>query len=445
MVLADFIKRSKFCRHKVNFFQTTYRQFNFYNGVVDYSSLQNERWYYHTKHAKSKLSILNGHYGLYYTMYNHDEKRPASSPDLRLALTLRNFQNSIVVEIYIPNFTISQANIQIHQNLDALKNVVLKQLFSPLSIIIPKLKLTSKRYYTQNHKEAPKVVELNEDDKEQINRIKESVQPTDTFLYSQIDKISELYQTNEPGNLDLIYPIYQAIIRNGFSLPSVELYDIVLSSIVARNLDSNHDIESIESKLTTLLTVYQQLLHEGIKPSSTTYNIIINELLCNSLTVKSAISNDFNQFALNHYLIKSQDFAKMGIDIFESIKQFNSLDLDRIFPNLLSCLINFPELGSQNLMSKIISITTIRNEQVCTSLIELTSSFSKYPLLFESSQERYKYIVSVYSDYKDVCSGKDDEFKVYSLLIQSLVCNGHIKLASKFLDDVLSDYKSSLC
>jgi len=412
--------------------------------VVDYTSWYNERWYYHTKHAKSKLAILNGHYGLYYTMYNHDEKRPVSCPDLRLALTLRNFQNSTVVEIYIPNFTISQANIQIYQNLHALKNVLLKQLFSPLSIIIPKLKLTSKRYYTQNHKEAPKVVELNEDDKDQISRIKESVQPTDTFLYSQINKISELHRTNEPENLDLIYPIYQAIIRNGLSLPTVELYDIVLSSIVARNLDSKHDIESIESKLTTLLTVYQHLLHQGIKPSTTTYNIIINELLSNSLTVKNIVSKDSNQFALNHHLTKSQEFAKMGIDIFESIKQFNLLDLDRIFPNLLSCLINFPELGSQNLMSKIIATTTIRNEQVCTSLIELTSSFAQYPMLFENSQERYKYIVSIYSDYKDVCAQKADEFKVYSLLIQSLVCNGHIKLASKFLDDILSDYKLSI-
>ena len=71
--------------------------------------------------------------------------------------------------------------------------------------------------------------------------------------------------------------------RNDLKLPSIDVYNIVLKSILNRSLNSELTLDSIEGKLTVLLTVYQDILAAGIKPNKETYNIVVTALLKGSL------------------------------------------------------------------------------------------------------------------------------------------------------------------
>ena len=84
----------------------------------------------------------------------------------------------------------------------------------------------------------------------------------------KVSKIVSTFETySTPDDLNIIYPLYQAVKRNDLKLPSIDVYNIVLKSILNRSLNSELTLDSIEGKLTVLLTVYQDILAAGIKPN----------------------------------------------------------------------------------------------------------------------------------------------------------------------------------
>lgn len=265
------------------------------------------------------------------------------------------------------------------------------------------------------------------------------------FLHNQIAAITSTYSSyTDASELNIIYPLYQSLKRNDLTLPSIQLYNIVLSSIEKRALDSEFTLEAIENKLTNLLTVYQDILSSGNKPDTETYNLIIRNLLQGNLDcLHLESSNQYQYFATYK---RAQEFCQISIELFNSIKAINQLDLDCLVPKLLVVLDSFPELVTKDLLLRLISaiseVNTLTKDTYCT-LIGITKHFTKFGIFEGNSKEIYKFIVSVYSDYKQVIENDDNEFAIYNTLIESLVQNGQLALASEFLDEILLDYKNS--
>ena len=133
------------------------------------------------------------------------------------------------------------------------------------------------------------------------------------FLHNQIAAITSTYSSyTDASELNIIYPLYQSLKRNDLTLPSIQLYNIVLSSIEKRALDSEFTLEAIENKLTNLLTVYQDILSSGNKPDTETYNLIIRNLLQGNLDcLHLESSNQYQYFATYK---RAQEFCQISIE-----------------------------------------------------------------------------------------------------------------------------------
>lgn len=494
MVFANFIKHAKFKfnHHNLQFFQTTYRQFNLYNELTEYYQLWNTKWYSNHKYAKSKLAISNGHYGLYYTMYNHDEKQQKAQISIDSQLLLQYLVTSSPLLLLLSNYLINYY-INLIPKFDlkfdfkddlAYYHGKVKQTMNfkrcfltccPRSKKLGRIEEPLKREKEEIKIEEVKEVQQRLDNVDKIEQVEvqqvtvEKSTPIDLsqdedFLSNQITLIETLYSQDQYLS---IYPIYQTIKRNGLKIANIDTYNLILQSIVSRkftqlnDLSLNDLLEIYEIKLTDLLTVYQDLLNNNIKPNLSTYNLIIENLLISSLNI-SNLNSSSNGLLYYQSSGKCQNFAQIGLDVFNSIQNFADLNLSSILPLIIKNLINHPNLINQDILMKLIklfqdsqfqqSLLHYENHESSIdsvlSFISLTKSFNKFPQLFADSKSRYQFIVSIYDFYKQLYLINNlentDEFKIYSPLIESLIYNNHTNLASKFLDDILIDYKKSI-
>lgn len=545
MVFANFIKQARFKYHNphYNFFQSTYRRFHFYDGLTEYCHFFNSKWYSNHRYAKSKLAISNGHYGVYYTMYNHDEKQNGGVMNMdnyllasfllntSLMLTLSNYLINYYYNL-IPKFDLKfDVTADLFQYPTKVNNSkVFKRYFlsSPKSYFKGPVKIINEERFEdplkrvearpeevdQIYENELKIVEMKEklvdETKEKVvdetkvevidqivvdeakvkvfDRIvqnenvvvdkvldenamdvpdlEEDFDPIDistdkSFLNNQVNLINTLFAKEEYLR---IYSIYQTLKRNNVKV-SIDVYNTVLISLVNRSTDTGLSLkdllQSYETKLTDLLTVYQDLLSNSCKPNYVTYNLILESLLSASLRI-SDLNTSSNSLLSRESSLSSSNFAQIGLEIFNSIQNFTDLHLTKILPLITKTLVNQPHLIKQDLLSKVLLInqdpisqelhTFEPNFQSSTenliSLIALSKHFAAYPSLFNTAKEKYQFIVSIYNKYKQLYinngAGSIAEFEVYSPLLESLIQNGFVNLASKFLDDILVDYKSVL-
>lgn len=260
------------------------------------------------------------------------------------------------------------------------------------------------------------------------------------FLASKVSKIVSVFDTySSPDDLNIIYPLYQAVKRNDLKLPSIDVYNIVLKSILHRSLNSELTLDSIEGKLTVLLTVYQDILAAGIKPNKETYNIVVTALLNGSLQCLDIPTDNILQY--NEVHGKSQEFAQICLELFTSIS--NQLDLQALLPDLLRLLYNYPQLITPQIIEpfvNLIQVAGVSDKDYYLLILELSKYFTQFGLL--DKEQTYQVIESAYTKYK--LFGKVNPFIAYKKVIASLVNNDFITEASQLLDDVLLDYKESL-
>lgn len=460
MVFCNFVKLVKYSE-KIQFFQSSYPYLKNHNALTQFHQFYNSKWFNEDPHPSNTprnfLGIDAGHYGLYYTIFNHDSdknKRKQHTSSLKYdydQLTDGNSQHRLFDNF--TKFIILQANQDIYNNISYLKTVS-RDFLSTLSILKPKFSVNTTRRFSTVAIRNQRQHQLNTIDYEEILEDKEEDFESN-LLRTQSSNIEAIYSRQNPTELNLIFPLYQTLKRNSLRFPSIYLYNIVLKSIVERNLDNDvATFESIESRLTNLLTVYQDILmgsNEQVKPNEETYEIVLDELLRGSLqTIKLGNMLDCPQSVYNESFIKSQEFSQIGIDLFLSINKIESLDLSLILPQLFSILNVHSNLISKDLYSKILSLNkNISSESgiYYIGLIGVSRYFSKFQY-FDLKEEFYNFILSVYRNYQNNSEKFDKlalfEYDVYSVLILALVKSDNFPLATKFLDDILVDYKVSL-
>lgn len=240
--------------------------------------------------------------------------------------------------------------------------------------------------------------------------------------------------------MNIIYPLYQAVKRNDLTLPSIDLYNIVLKSILQRSLNNTElELSAIEERLTTLLTVYQDILSIGLKPNKETYNLIVNALLDGSLQCLELPTDNSLQYA--EVFPKSQEFAQICIELFNSIS--NQLDLKVLLSKLIKLLSNYPQLVTGKIIQPFISIiqeSQLESKESCLLVLELSKYFDQFAVL--NNKEAFKIIESAYHQYKQFPD--IDPFSAYEKVIVSLINNNFAKRAGQLLDEILMDYKESL-
>ncbi|EGW35069.1 uncharacterized protein SPAPADRAFT_64259 [Spathaspora passalidarum NRRL Y-27907] len=528
MVFFSIIRMAKYSAKpeiKLQFFQSSYPYFKssyYYNNVIKYQRFHSNWWWkkYCSTRQRRFLTISNGHYGLYYTMYHHDAERRKQQREYQRYIRYYIMKHMAQVDrityrqqqqqqqqqqrgsygrhhfrrghhchghfkLLILGFTALSSSLIDSQfeNIKKFSSTMIASLnfkvgkevapafvtpaaasMSPASSTSTYVSgllssnnpfaSTSQRFYSTHttftstaprknydHIKVPSIVEF-------VKNIhttqSKPVEPQFEahFLQTQIDNITSAFNNfKQPQDLNIIYPLYQAIKRNELALPTVELYNIVLESIVRRSLDGESTLQAIESKLTNLLTVYQDILSTGLKPNKSTYNLVVDSLLDSSL--KCVALPTSNPLQYQEIQKKSQEFVQITIELFHSIS--NQLDLRALLPKLFQVIGNYPELITESVLKPFIPLiqsVEVADKNYYLSVIEISKYFTKFNLL--PGKEIYSIIESAYDKYKNLEDVEGNEFKVYEAVVTSLIYNNHMNKASQFLDDILLDYKESL-
>ncbi|ODV65853.1 hypothetical protein HYPBUDRAFT_126853 [Hyphopichia burtonii NRRL Y-1933] len=469
MVFSTFIKQAK-CGEKISFFQSAYPylnnqslvNFHFNNFYTKY--WPNDPHYTSSNHSRYFLSIDSGHYGLYYTIFSHDaEKNKKSKNNNQHQQHELEDQPEDVLLDDASKFFISKVNKEINSSINFLKNLSNDLSFTSSGI---QPTLCPKRFFstsTRHQKDASATAEIPQSNiQEQLEEIEEielsNPEPSfeSQFLTTQVNQIINIYNNSKSSSdLNIIYPLYQSLKRNDLPCSSIDVYNIILASINERSLDNDDSsIQAIESRLTNLLTVYQDILisansNAPLKPNNATFSIVLQGIFKGSLDcIKLTHFKKIPQVNYNEMFVQGQEFCQIGIDLLMSISKIDQLDLHIILPSLISILNVHPNLLTPDLLKKILPLVfNINNDgQYYVGLINLSQYLSQY--LNYSNDEVYSFIQTVYSSYKNNAQILPDlneyEFQIYSVVINSLMKSHNKSLAVSFLDDILIDYKNSI-
>ncbi|KAI5955643.1 RPM2 [Candida jiufengensis] len=275
---------------------------------------------------------------------------------------------------------------------------------------------------------------------QEIQSIESVDEQESTFLQTQIQNIINTYENHKsPDDLNIIYPLYQAIKRNDLTLPSIENYNMVLKSIIERSLDGDLELKSIESKLTNLLTIYQDLLQSGIKPNLETYKLVVNALLDNSINCSQIPCSNHIQY--NEIVVRAKEFAQIGFELIQTIN--TQVDINTILSKVTILGIKCPELMTKDIIMKfndLINNIEDLNLQSSLDILNLARFFTKFDVFDES--KAYEIIEKIYNRIRQF--NNVDEFKVYQSIIIALINNNYINSATELLDNILMDYKEAL-
>lgn len=423
--------------YKLKFFQQTTHYSRFNKAVVKYHFSFFARPHFASngpQNPSGKFFGLDiGHYGLYYSIFNRDGQKVDTINILQFNPI---WINPLEIKFF-ENFFINDLNAGIYNDIENLKS----RFSTPL---VFKRNLSTRRtgkLTVQPILKDPRVIEGIEELKTPVKE----PEFEDTFLDSQIKLIEENFAQQ---NLELIYPIYQAITRNHLSLPTTELYNKVLKSLVNRNLNSNNTLQDIEIKLTNLLTVYQDFLKNStrdLKPDNETFNLVINELMDGSLKVLTIRdSENLPNLIYNESFIKVQEFLLISMELMFSI-DIKKLDLDLIYPKMFRLLNNYPNLINKDILNLIFN-NLIKNSsqfQYYNELIKLSKHFHQFEIL-STNKQCYDFILHIYNQFKgnneliDLNTSKN--YEIYNTMIMELCKTNNVNVATKFLNDILNEY-----
>lgn len=452
---------------RIQFFQSSLPYLN-NNAVTKFQRHKTRRWRSEDPHPSNHKypSISNGHYGIYFTIFNHElrreEKNGLHDHGSQVFLV---FPASPLIPLSLPYFVISKVKDEVYSHINQLKTVS-KEFLSSWALVKPKNLLQQPYFVRQFSTSAPELdhehrtmIPLSRPKIEELAEepAAEDVPFAESFQKSQSDKILVVYNSHaSPEDLDIIYPLYQALKRNEIPLPSIQLYNIVLESILTRALDSDRSsLAAIESRLTNLLTVYQDILHlcssSSLRPDNTTYDLVLKGIFEGCVqTVGAGRSPSVARHIYEDFEAKAKEFGQVGTDLFLSLKDYLNLLLSNIIPPMVTAVTNFPELLSADLVGRILDHRSeaFSDGSLYIGLIDLSKHFASLGMPNLDKEEVYKYLVSLFETFKSNTQKFPElishEYNVYSALILALITNGNLPLATKFLDDILNDYKASL-
>lgn len=502
-------------KKKIQFFSShsyLFGQRSAKDSLVLYSKQFNRRWDKTGPHPeRNKLGIDSGHYGLYYTVFSQDSEKHRRKREELFQLYLKfkvqseyesthrkelqqqidrermSLWSSLIPSGFWSDSSLLKVNQEVHSTVDYIRRVS-QRFLSPVAAVPQMINRPSslmksvRAYHTSSQRnnnrhlttgprnlpkdtqKLPETIPLTAAEvlPAEIEHLKVADPEAEgrassfesTFLRTQVANIEQIY--NESSDLNMIYPLYQALKRNLIPLPTVEHYNMVLDSIERRSLDNNcGGLACVENRLTTLLLVYQDLLESGLRPSIETYNIVIGSLLKGALDAIK-LGNQWNcpQFVYHNSFYKSQEFSQIGLDLLLTVKnKINQLNLNSILPSLLIIMNYHPNLVSKQFLDMLFDLTEaapgrfVANGEFHVGFLGLSKYFGKFKV-FSDDDDMFNFIISSYKCYQQNCQKYSNllqyEYDVYSSLVQSLIENGNVLLATKFLDQILLDFKESL-
>lgn len=439
-----------------------------HNNVLSFSGIEVVGQWDQDEPHPSRLRIPTGHYGLYFGLFSQELRKEEKRPKVAEKSGFLVVFAPESLHPIVPEFVISRANQRIHNDIQTLRTVT-KDLLSTLAILKPKrslMQLYQLRTFAtsapiQRRKQLDRIPELVKEVVPETSVAQEVVEEQDnfeeSFFANQMNKIVSIFNNHtDPAELNTIYPIYQSLKRNDLDLPSVENYNLVLKSICLRPLDSEGTAESIECKLTSLLTVYQDLLEACARngkllPNAETYNTIlpcIFEGALKTLELSSGTNSTSHKYSMS--LGKAMDYVQVGTSLFLSIKNKSELDVNAVLPHLLACLLTFPHVLTPEISSLVVSYSNraSSNFELYRNLIVLAKHFTRAETLGMDKKQLYGFVSSVYATYKEQLQANPSlavgEFEIYAAMIETLVCCENIPVATKFLDQILLDFKEQM-
>ncbi|KAI5969103.1 RPM2 [Candida margitis] len=260
------------------------------------------------------------------------------------------------------------------------------------------------------------------------------------FLQTQITNITSAFEKQaDKQELDIIYPLYQAVKRNDLTLPTVELYNIILKSIIDRPLDGEVNTRAIERKLTNLLTVYQDIIYANLKPNGETYNLVVNAMLDNTIRCTQVPCANYIEFKENSAKVK--EFGQITFELLQSSQKY--VQFESIFDKVVNLCKLYPRLLSESIVEsfeQMVKQTNCNETSYYLNVLEFCAYLNRSQSYNE--QEAYAIIDETYSKIRTLSNV--DEFAVYQSMMNALVYNNQLNNASQFLDNILIDYKESL-
>lgn len=472
MFFSRFLKHAK-CSHKYErllFFLSSHIYFR-RNALASYYKHFTRNWSNDDPHPSNELyrrflAIDAGHYGLYYTVYNHDADQsvnlaPHVSHETVYEYLLRaihdaRFQYHECLQSGV-EFMILKANRDIFTAVIGIKaashepgsRVSIRQKLSFHVQAKRAFQTCAKSSNVAKTSPAEEAIDFKHPIKKPVDAsdFAEVEEPFEaSFLATQSNFIRAAYNLHTPDALNAVYPLYQSLKRNNIAFPSIDMYNIVLSSISKRSLDSGISSEELESKLTTLLTVYQDILHLQIKPNHETFDIVLLNLF--QASIATSHINSTSLYACEAARTKLLEFAQIGVDILISISDILQLNLNEILPQLLQVFQANPETISLDLITKLSPFWLMRNheysEQYYSQLLSFTKHFTRLGVYSGDSSKVEELISSIYDSYCNADIPGKNEFAVYAQMIDTFVSNSQTPAALEFLDRILCDYKNSL-
>lgn len=445
-MVFSFIKGMK-CHNRVEFFYALYRHFTNPHAVMPFFHNTALKLWHHPRLGATRnfYKIDVGHYGLYFSMFSHDRDQGHAAPlvnELILAHIAGYEELKVLLEqivVVCDKLIITRANVDIQLDISQLKSDH-RRISLPLQLLLGRsngfasgLRLLHTDARVKRFLQTCPPPPVPEEPIPSATPKQELSQLIDPYLSSQLESL----KTCEPN---LVYPIYQLIRRNDMTLPLVEDYNFVLRSIATRPCDSLDDVNDVERKLTTLMTVYQDML-TVFKPTSETYNLVLAELVRGAIRVPTATT----QFSEAHETSQALEFAHMAVSMFMSIINYRGLDLIKLIPQMAAMTARFPLVMTKAFIERLMSVTStmgvIPNGSYYHNLIKSSQHFGRYDIALDAV---YKFVLALFEQYKCVATGEDDEYVIYGAVLSLMIANGQRSTAGKFLDDILSDYKQLL-
>ncbi|KAI5954818.1 RPM2 [Candida theae] len=471
-------------RYRQPFFQASFPYLNtsyYYQGLSKrHEFFERARWWSKaetgsTSQSTPFLGIADGHYGLYYSMYNHEcerkDRQEAYEEYTRRYMTNQWEQGDRTKykRWIAAKFIISKAIVDTQVGLDNLKTATYRLATScyvkptgyflnsgsnfhstgvssssrlatsPINGDVFSIGISKRSFTTISGSQYQQLTKSFQTTP--VTKHDQAEEPFESsFLQTQVANITEAFESRtDETKLNVIYPLYQAIKRNELTLPTVELYNIVLKSIIDRPVDNEADIGAIERKLTNLLTVYQDILYANLKPNQETYKLVVNAMLDSTIKCSSVSCSNYIEF--KETSTKAKEFAQVAFELVESSPKH--VQFSSVFDKIVTLSKLYPDLVSESIITsfkQLLSTLYSTDSKYYLNVLEFSAFLPQSKSYNE--QEAYETISQTYSKIRDL--NEVDEFAVYESMMTALVSNNQLGNASQLLDNILIDYKESL-
>ncbi|CCF60818.1 hypothetical protein KAFR_0L02070 [Kazachstania africana CBS 2517] len=252
-----------------------------------------------------------------------------------------------------------------------------------------------------------------------------------TFLQTHIDQINNCYRIEDYNKIN---SLYQSLKRNNI-VPPIEIYEKIFDSFNKRNFDQNTNL-LINEKMYQLLNCYQDLINSKLKPTTTIYNSLLEQIFKNSII----------SFESENNVINGYDFWKIGSEIFQTVIKNNKLSNDVINYYLLSMNLYSMLNNKRNLNDIIPNLNNFQN-----FIINLSTSYKKNSFYFISMCNLAKlkndlnFMKKLYQEFLLNLSINENliknQFEIYSIFISGFMETGELDLANKIFNNVINEIK----